>query len=86
MDMVRWQFTLNYPFQALSRGVVYVSHQKLNQAIVDYERYYIAIAYTMAEVIAKTAVPAVPPAVKEDDRDKGIARIKKEYDDRLNSS
>ena len=33
----------------------------------------------MAEVIAKTAVPEVSPAVKEDDRDKGIARIKKEY-------
>ena len=27
----------------------------------------------MAEVIAKTAVPEVSPAVKEDDRDKGIA-------------
>jgi hypothetical protein len=41
--------------------------------------YKIAIrTYTMAEVIAKTAVPEVPPAVKEDDRDKGIARIKKE--------
>ena len=84
--MVRWQFTLNYPFQALARGVIYVSHQKLNQAIVGDERYYIAIAYTMAEVIAKTAVPEVPPAVKEDDRDKGIARIKKEYDHTFNSS
>jgi hypothetical protein len=40
----------------------------------------------MAEVIAKTAVPEVPPAVKEDDRDKGIARIKKEYDHSFNSS
>jgi len=32
----------------------------------------------MTEAIATTAVPEVPPAVKEDDRDKGIARIKKE--------
>jgi hypothetical protein len=34
---------------------------------------------TMTEAIATTAVPEVPLAVKEDDRDKGIARIKKEY-------
>jgi hypothetical protein len=33
---------------------------------------------TMTEAIATTAVPEVPPAVPEDDRDKGIARIKKE--------
>ena len=74
------------PLPGFVTWVVYVSYQKLNQAIVGDERYYIAIAHTMAEVIAKTAVPEVPPAVKEDDRDKGIARIKKEYDDRFNSS
>jgi hypothetical protein len=32
----------------------------------------------MSEAIATTAVPEVPPASQQDDRDKGIARIKKE--------